>query len=99
MDKIRINYEGAWDMVSVYYYTDTHIAKPVVLEYEECERDGYIVEPTMRMPIEWAQQMINELWREGFRPNNGEGSVSQVESMKEHIKDLRAIAYKQLGIE
>jgi hypothetical protein len=44
-----------------------------------------------------AQGLLNELWRSGIRPSNGEGSVGQIGATERHLADMRAIAAAKLG--
>lgn len=40
-----------------------------------------------------AQQIMDELWRVGVRPNNGEGAPAQVEAIRAHLEDMREFAF------
>ena len=39
------------------------------------------------------QDLLDQIIRAGFLPSDGVGSPAQVEAMKEHIKDLRRMAF------
>jgi hypothetical protein len=54
---------------------------------------GSIIEPMVKVSMASVQGLMEELWRMGVRPNNGEGGPAQVEAMKEHINDLRRMAF------
>lgn len=41
--------------------------------------------------------MMDELWREGFRPKDI-GTAGHLAATQEHLKDMRAIVAKQLGV-
>lgn len=51
----------------------------------------YVKEPQL-------QKLMNDLWNLGFRPNTYKEDKGALSQAKEHIKDLRAIAYHSLGI-
>jgi len=62
--------------------------------------NGELVEPTFFLSEEGAQGLLDELWREGFRPQNYEGTGT-IEATRKHLEDMRKIAFnfieKQLG--
>ena len=64
------------------------------------DTDG-AVENTRLLEIEseQCQKLIDELWDCGFRPSEGSGSAGQLESVKRHLEDMRAIAFKKSGVE
>lgn len=62
---------------------------PVEFKVTAMAPDGMVIEPTMRFSHSEAQDWMNELWRLGFRPNDGEASTSHVEAMKDHIATLK----------
>lgn len=45
-----------------------------------------------------AQMLMDELWRVGVRPSNGEGNVGQIGAMKLHLDDMRKIAFSELSL-
>lgn len=48
---------------------------------------------------EAAQQLMDDLWRCGLRPTEGQGSAGQRAALEAHLRDVRAIAFKKLGME
>lgn len=52
----------------------------------------------LRLDYDEAQQLMNELWLAGFRPENGAGALAHVESIKAHLDDLRTVAFHALKI-
>ena len=71
------------------------IAKPMVFEKIEI---GLHVDPVLSMKKQEAEALMNELWRVGIRPSNGEGNVGQIGAIKHHLNDMRAIVEKQLKV-
>lgn len=60
--------------------------------------EGNYTPPMLALrPVE-AQTLLDELWRAGLRPKDGSGSAAQVEALRDHINDLRAIIASQLGV-
>ena len=43
-----------------------------------------------------AQDLLDDLWRAGIRPSNGEGSVGEIGTIKNHLADMRKIAGNKL---
>lgn len=52
----------------------------------------------MRLRKEAAQNLMDELWFLGFRPERGEMSVGQVAATERHLQDMRTIAFAKLGV-
>lgn len=76
-----------------------YVVNPVSLDDVNFVEDGFCVaEPTFRLKQSEAQQLINELWREGFRPKDGSGAVAHVESMQGHLDDMRKLAFHALKV-
>ncbi len=53
-------------------------------------------EPTMSMPYEAAQALLQALWNEGFRPNDGEGTTGQLAALQAHVRFAEMVAEKLL---
>lgn len=72
--------------------------RPVgVMHWEECDQmDEYPV--ALRVPVEQAQGLMDDLWNAGVRPTDGNGSAGAMRAAERHIADLRAVAFKTLGI-
>lgn len=67
------------------------MVKPAVLEVEYIEKNTVYGPPTFEFSTEQAQNLMDELWKAGVRPNNGESSVSHVEALKYHLEDMRKL--------
>ncbi len=46
-----------------------------------------------------AQQLMDMLWRCGFRPTEGRGSAGALAATQAHLNDFRAIVAKQLKVQ
>lgn len=91
----------AWGMYELYLRGVDGVrtvARPAQIIYEDAEPGAY-AEPFLRLSPEVAQQLIDRLWSVGLRPNNGEGGAAQVEAMRQHLADMRAIVAKEIGVE
>lgn len=51
------------------------------------------------LPSECGQQLIDQLWQMGYRPNVGVSSTGQDEAQKDHINDFRMILFSLLAVE
>lgn len=56
--------------------------------------EGDEVAPLLRLRLDEAQQLLDELYRVGVRPSRSEPTSQVVERMEHHIEDLRRIAFK-----
>lgn len=67
-------------------------------EYKDHHETDINIPPSINLPLELGQQLIDQLWNLGYRPSEGISSRGQNKAMKEHIKDLRNITYNLLNI-
>jgi len=51
-------------------------------------------EPSVRVTLSEAQEIMDELWRNGLRPSEGSGSAGQLASVKYHLEDMRKLVFK-----
>ena len=72
------------------------VAKNLVFEKHE---EHFMVEPFMKLDIQAAQKLMDELWQCGLRPSEGTGSAGSLAATENHLKDMRSIAFKKLQIE
>lgn len=74
-----------------------HVAQPVLLEPHPT---GSIVRhPTMRVDTPAAQSLIDELWHCGYRPSDHHNTQGEIEAIRHHLGDMRAIAASKLKME
>jgi len=68
------------------------------LSWKEMKEEAYFVDPTVRLTMENAQELMDDLWASGVRPTEGNGSAGAMRAAERHIEDLRKVAFKALGI-
>lgn len=68
------------------------VMQPAVMEEV---RTGSFVEPSLRLPTEVAQRLMDELWHAGLRPAEGKGSAGQLAAMQAHLADMRKLVFKE----
>ena len=64
----------------------------------ETVEQGWMAEPTLRIGIDEAQTLMDDLWRAGLRPTEGAGSAGSLRATEKHLQDMRKIAFKQLDM-
>lgn len=64
----------------------------------EDEGAAYAVDPTLKLGLPEAQQLMDELWRAGVRPVEAHGTSGQLQAMEKHLDDMRRIAGGALDI-
>ena len=76
----------------------TAVAKP--LEFEPHEPGTICPDnPTLRLQIEDAQQLIDTLWSAGLRPTQGKQSEGVTAAQEKHLQDMRTIAFAKLKVD
>ncbi len=61
--------------------------------------DGQYTPPTLRIPRENAQSLMDDLWHCGLRPTLGKQSEGVTAAQGRHLEDMRAVAFAKLNIE
>jgi len=87
--------EHFYDNYGVYGRVDGKMIKQVQFEIDMDYKPGGFTEPMFSLPPEEAQKLMNELWKAGIRPHNGEGTNSQTEAIKYHLEDMRKLVFKK----
>jgi hypothetical protein len=64
----------------------------IVLEVERDEDVGRAREPTLSLPYGAAEALLQALWDQGFRPNNGEGGPAEAVALRKHIAFAERVA-------
>ncbi len=72
----------------------TSVAKNI--EFENINT-GEEAMPIARLCLSEAETLMNELWKAGVRPTNGEGSVGQLGATERHLEDMRTLVFKSAG--
>ena len=63
------------------------------------EKGHTIVEPTLSLSEDDAQNIMNEFWRIGIRPQDGNGAVAHTEAIQGHLSDMRKIVASKLKVD
>lgn len=79
-------------------YANRVVGKPIEFALVD-QADPYPRPPTMTLDSVAAQLLIDQLWNCGVRPSEGTGSAGSLAATERHLADMRAIAFKQMGIE
>ncbi len=66
-------------------------AGPIIMEERA---DSLPVTPAFTLEPKAVQQLMDDLWRCGYRPSEGEGSAGQLAAVKCHLEDMRKLVFK-----
>ena len=58
--------------------------------------EGSFYEPFLRLQLEDAQRLMDELWDCGLRPSEGAGSSGSLKATERHLADMQRIAFMLL---
>lgn len=93
--RLHINRSLARHGYEVYIQAGTTMVSHVTFTFEELKGDGRYVGPSAVLSDEDAQMLMDELWRAGLRPENGEGTDGHVNALKYHLEDMRKLVFKK----
>lgn len=68
-----------------------HAAPCEMVEHQE----GGIMQPHLRLDMDKAQVLMNELWDCGIRPAGAKGSAGQLKAVERHLEDMRKLVFKE----
>ena len=88
----RLHYTNNIDLVVAQRSDDGTVAVALPLVFQRLEIGAYVGEPTIRLELESAQLLMDELWRCGLRPSEGTGSAGSLAATERHLKDMRDVA-------
>ena len=54
---------------------------------------GEVREPTLRLPYDAAQTLMDDLWNCGLRPTEGAGSAGAMSAVQKHLEDMRTLVF------
>lgn len=73
------------------------ISYELIIKTHQGEENTPIPDACMhRLSKPIAQMIMDELWRLGVRPHNGESSMAHTGALKYHLEDMRKIAFRSL---
>lgn len=67
------------------------LAQPVVMATAD---DTVAADPFMRLKLDEAQRLMDELWDAGLRPSQGAGSAGAMSATERHLEDMRRLVFK-----
>jgi hypothetical protein len=77
------------------YDVGSEFAYGQAVVFEQKDR-GFCPEPTMILPPKAAQELMDDLWKCGYRPSEGSGSAGSLLATENHLQDMRKIAFDLL---
>jgi hypothetical protein len=82
--------------IALLEYSGDHCYKAPALEMVKHE-EGMPITPAFALGPKAVQQLMDDLWRCGYRPSEGEGSAGQLSSVKYHLEDMRRLLFDSKG--
>ena len=69
------------------------------LEWTDTDEGSMEPSPAIRLDYDNAQALMNNLWKQGYRPNPSLTGEDRLGAMNNHLQDMRQIAFNTLEIE
>ena len=88
----KVLYTNSVDLLVMQRHADGSASVGRPLTMERLEPGAHFGEPTLRLGMDAAQLLIDELWRCGLRPSEGAGSAGSLAATERHLKDMRDVA-------
>ena len=87
--RIAVQDDRVANAYSLHIFGAQAVAKPA--EFRKVGLYDTVDSPLITINGTEAQGLMDELWRAGIRPKNGEGSVGQIGATERHLADMRAL--------
>ena len=96
---LRANMSLGVDKIELYGYQRDSQGQAEAKELQMVKCEEYVqLKPFAVIENPQAQVLMDDLWAAGIRPSEGRGSAGAMEAVLNHLKDMRKIAFKKLGI-
>lgn len=89
-------YSPAWGGLDIYIKRGRKFVTD--LEWTQIELGQVNPLPPIRLDNNKAQELMNNLWAQGYRPNASLSGASQEGALRAHLEDMRQVAFENLGI-
>ena len=93
------NYNAMRNAVELYIKTDggKRFVSSLTISVEDITEasKSQIRDPSWSLGMSEAQSLMQVLWNSGLRPNNGEGTNAQADSIKYHLEDMRKLVFRE----
>lgn len=91
------HYSGLLSLHLVKKVADRNMAVAEAMTFRVYEPGEQTNPAPVQLTHSEAQELIDRLWACGLRPTEGKGTAGLIEAMKEHIGDLRKVAFEKGG--
>lgn len=55
--------------------------------------------PMAAFPYDYGQELIDQLWRLGYRPTEGKESAGELQAVVKHLDDFRMLYFSTLNVD
>lgn len=95
--RFYLDFSDRWDSNGLHIAREEKDGMSVAIPLEFHKTDGMTrTEPCMYLRYDECQGLMDELWRAGFRPNEGTGSAGALKATQDHLTDMQKIVFKLL---
>lgn len=104
-NEIRADRRLPWNDIALYCLQHTRATEAseettalgTNLTFVPLEIDAVWPEPTLRLRMDEAQQLMDSLWNCGLRPTEGSGSAGSLAATQKHLEDMRKLTFDLVG--
>jgi len=101
--KLRAHYNAGRDKVEIFVLGESIERQPQYMRGSEVvlfvsEDPSRECKPSVSLPYDCVQELFDDLWAMGVRPSPRFKANESNEAMKNHLQDMRMIAFSGLGL-
>lgn len=74
------------------------VAEALPLAFDKVEKGAIWREPVTTLENDAVQNLMDELWQLGYRPERGNITTGQVAATEKHLNDMRAMVGKLANV-
>ncbi len=95
---IRANAAPWFAGVELLILNDNH--HPCIeMVYDPQHTSGKIIKPSITLPIEHAQTLMDDLYASGIRPSEDRTTNNTLEAVQYHLEDMRMLLLAQMSFD
>ena len=101
--KVYVQRNYAWDAVQIWVQDRVasgewiaRVEETGELRMEQITEEGIVVNPTITVDKVVAEELMQALWNEGFRPQNETPTDISIDALRNHIKFAEGVVEKLL---
>lgn len=75
-----------------------YIGQKTDIVFKEIEDRGVLLEPTLSLPLNAGEALMDALWQAGLRPSGRVSDTGETDALKKHIEFAEGVVWTIMGV-